>query len=1075
MLTNTLFNTLITEYVTTTKTINIDTFDAYLRKLELKDEFHEHNVNKIKGSIFEFITKYYYLFNNFEVYLFNEIPIKLRNILNLGKVDYGIDLIYKDGDNWIPVQSKWRKESQYNKKTVHKDALLGFIEEANRRNFDKKVVFTNVQNTNGYIEKVYDLDWILRKDLTQIINKNFMKFIINDMQIEETSEISTQIKLRGYQYEALVALLQPMERRYDKLVTILQSGDYHSDELGALLQSNKNDRKQCIMYCGTGKSMVMCRYIHVKKANNVIVFMPSLQLISQFYNTLKNDMIHNKYITTKILCICSIHDVKEIDDEYTKNIKYSTNVDVIKKKMDGGGRIILCTYQSSKLVNPYEFDLGIFDEAHKTVNNNTFGFALDDNNCKIKERVFFTATPKYYKGDNDECVAMNNEAIYGKEVFNYPFQKAKEDGNVLDFQIITYVVPENMDNLINEKYIKKDGLNVSTENVLSAIMMAQQISTTSNCKKILTYHNTVANAVEYKKTLEYIFLKFNIEAKVFVIWGNTKMAKRREMIKEFENSKIAIICSSRVLGEGVDIPCTDTVSFVDPRSSSIDGTQCMGRGQRLYENQKICNVIIPVHYDKIENKHKFSDLIKILSALGNVDNKLIENFIQKSINNKIKVVNLGENFMDNYGFDVKYDIDMVVKELGVAIIKSNVLSFDYKKDLLFEYCDNIKGPLKGNSVEYKGCNLSGWFKDQKYNIKSKNDELYKKLSQNEYVKISLDDNLLRASEIKDVVILKKDEKTKLLFEYYDKKNNGQLEKSSEKLEEYRVLEQWLTDKKKKITSEDDDEYKLLSQNKYVKISIDNKLEVSKKRGGEKNLTYDEGEKLLIEFCNEDGCKGTPKKIEPGNQHLSNWYFAQKGKITSKDQLLYKDLSKIKHVQKDLDAYLILHNKNKIKKTYTPTQMKDALFNFCNDENNKRIPTEIEKNEDGCDIGGWLKRKKLKIDSTDCDLYKELSENIYVKNSIDKLLESRKKNEGNIKLDDDEKIIILFSYCDTYHEIKAKNNQQLLSNSIKHEGHNIGGWIRNFKKCIENGDDDIYNKLSKNKHVKKYLDDWNKNK
>ncbi len=1065
MLTNTLFNTLITEYVTTTKTINIDTFDAYLRKLELKDEFHEHNVNKIKGSIFEFITKYYYLFNNFEVYLFNEIPIKLRNILNLGKVDYGIDLIYKDGDNWIPVQSKWRKESQYNKKTVHKDALLGFIEEANRRNFDKKVVFTNVQNTNGYIEKVYDLDWILRKDLTQIINKNFMKFIINDMQIEETVEISTQIKLRGYQYEALAALLQPMKHRYDNLVTILQSGDYHSDELGALLQPNKNDRKQCIMYCGTGKSMVMCRYIHVKKANNVIVFMPSLQLISQFYNTLKNDMKYNKYITDNILCICSSFDVKPDYGECIKDISYTTDVNVIKQQMANGRIIILCTYQSSKLVKNLKFDLGIFDEAHKTVNNDTYGFALDNNNCKIKERIFFTATPKYYNGDNEECVAMNNESIYGKEVFNYSFQKAKEEKNVLDFQIITYVVPKHMEDLVNEMYIKKHNLNVPSETVISAIMMAQQISTTDNCKKILTYHNTINNAIEYKKTLEYIFIKFNIDAKIFVIWGDTKINKRREMIKEFESSKIAIICSSRVLGEGVDIPCTDTVTFVDPRNSSIDVTQCVGRGQRLYGNQKICNVIIPVHYDKVSNKHKFSDLIKILSALSDVDNKLIENFMEKSPNNKIKIVNLGENFMDNCGIDVKYDIDVVMRELRLAISKSNVLSFDYNKDLLFEYCDNKKKPFEGNSVEYKGCNLSNWFYHQKSKLKSIDDDLYKILAENQYVKINLDKKLLKAEENKDLTKITFDEKKASLFEYYDKKNN---EQNSEEFKENKIIEQWLVDQKKQIKSNEDEKYKILSENKYVKKSIDNKLEASKNRDGEGKLTYEQGKKLLIDFCEKK--KRAPKKDEPGHKRLSNWYFYQKGLITSKDDELYKKLSTIEHIKTNLDKYLIKHNKNKDKVILTHDQMKDLLFKFCDDENNKRTPKETEKDENGQAIGDWLKRQKKNINSTEDVLYKKLSENIYVKNNIDKFLESRNNNKDKVVLGFEQKKIILFNYCDINYEIKKNNNEQLLSNSIKYEGYNIGEWLKKFKENIKKGNKDTYNQLSENKHVKKYLDE-----
>ena len=161
MLSKTLFNTLLTEYTTTTKSININTLDNYIKSLELKNEFHDHNVNKIKGTIFEHIAKNYYVYNGYEVYLFNEIPIELRRTWNLGFKDMGIDLIYKDENGiWVAVQIKWR---MINNETIDKNEILGFIEEVRRRKFEIKVMFTNVQNLNSYIDVEYKFDRILRK------------------------------------------------------------------------------------------------------------------------------------------------------------------------------------------------------------------------------------------------------------------------------------------------------------------------------------------------------------------------------------------------------------------------------------------------------------------------------------------------------------------------------------------------------------------------------------------------------------------------------------------------------------------------------------------------------------------------------------------------------------------------------------------------------------------------------------------------------------------------------------------------------------------------------------------------
>jgi predicted helicase len=43
------------------------------------------------------------------------------------------------------------------------------------------------------------------------------------------------------------------------------------------------------------------------------------------------------------------------------------------------------------------FDFGIFDEAHKTIGlaGSAFGYALADENIRIRKRLFLTATPRH--------------------------------------------------------------------------------------------------------------------------------------------------------------------------------------------------------------------------------------------------------------------------------------------------------------------------------------------------------------------------------------------------------------------------------------------------------------------------------------------------------------------------------------------------------------------------------------------------------------------------------------------------------------------------------------------------------
>ena len=209
---------------------------------------------------------------------------------------------------------------------------------------------------------------------------------------------------------------------------------------------------------------------------------------------------------------------------------------------------------------------------------------MNNKNCRIKERLYFTATPRYYKGKNDQCISMNNEAVYGKIIYKYSFKEAIKNEYILDFQIVTYTVPPKFSDIVQEKYINNDGISVNANEIISAFQLVLHIKNNKSRRKILTYHNLIRNAVKFKKTLNYAFDKLNIKnVNIFSMSGSMSMARREEVFHEFKQSEIGIICSAKVLNEGVDIQCVDTVMFVDPRSSTIDVTQCVGRAMRKYK------------------------------------------------------------------------------------------------------------------------------------------------------------------------------------------------------------------------------------------------------------------------------------------------------------------------------------------------------------------------------------------------------------------------------------------------------------------------------------------------------------
>lgn len=1032
---------IIKNYLNTVDVINLDTFNDYIHKCNYSLYVHQHNFNKIKGDIFESVCKYYLLNGGYETYLFNDIPIHLKDKLNIGKVDKGIDMIFQCDEKWYGVQCKWRSQIDL---PINKNDVAGFYFEFKKTNLDIPLMMTNVNKPTGYFGNS-GIKWITKNILQKSIDQNFFDYIVNDdVYIDAVAERPIE-QLRYYQQEAL-----------DKL------------------RESNDKNKQCILARGAGKGVIAIKYS--ENFNKVVIFMPSLQLISQFYKKL---IVNTK---RKILCICSdldrqgfVHDEandklgEQIMDEFIAEdayVQYTTTPKEIsialqyKKPM-----IVLCTYHSSKLLQGKTFDLGIFDEAHKTVGDGIFSFALSDKNVKINERVYMTATPKYYVGNNNAVVSMNKEEIYGKVIYEYPFTKAIADNFILDFEVVMYSVPENMEDIIFEKYIKNGEIKVKSEIIISAILLAEHLKTNVNCTKILTYHNSIRNVNDFKKTLYYIFEKLGINANIYSLSGSTRMKTRRKIFDEFTLSNgINIICSAKVLNEGVDIPCVNGVMFVDSRESTIDIIQSVGRGLQLYGDQIKCSVIIPVHYDKIMNHVNYPGIIRILSAMSDVDDKLIENFIMKNANNKIVVKSVGvvsELYSEN---DVKYDVDALYEKFKTVICDSQKFCMEYNKLLLFAYCDEFGRVPKGIEI-YNGKKLGGYYQDQKKKIDNIDSFMYKQLSGNELVKNNLDKYLQYLQKNANKPKLSDDQMRELLFDYC-KTDECALRQDTE--HEGVNIGSWLEIQKKKITNIENPLYKMLSINPHVKKNIDKKLQYTQKHKNVPSIEFKEWITLLFEYCDDNQSVPLNSANYKG-QNIGAWLQSQKGKINSVEDELYKVLQDNNYVKTSLDDYLKKTELNKDKPKHEWETIKTYLFDYCDE--NESVPTrDIICN--GINIYTWLGSQKGKISSSEDELYKKLKMNKYVEENLNKYLKYLEENKDKITLSQKEWIEMLFKCCND-------NNKMIISTFeyTDESGnlHKIGGWFSDQKKKIKNKECVLYKLLSKNLHVKINLDNFLENK
>lgn len=954
MITQIEFKEIIQHYVKKTKILNLNTLDNYIaKKTDYNLYVNNSNINKVKGDMFEWICKYYLMERSDEVYLFRDIPIYLRDELNIGFVDKGIDIIFKFSDVWYGVQCKWRTLLNF---SIHKDLISGFKTEFDKTKLHVPMIMTNVENITKY--HIHSgIKWATRKILQKNIDADFFNYILND----EHQKIIPETK---------IYTLRP----------------YQQDAINSLKNSTAT-RKQCIMACGTGKSMIMMKY--AEEFDKVFIMLPSLQLVSQFYKKMK-DNDKNK----KILCICSDLDVEEFtcgeaDEKIGLNlmnefiahdiVQYTTDKKIISKTIKDNNKIIvLCTYQSGKLLKGEKFNLGMFDEAHKTVNNQIFSFALDDKNVKIDQRLFMTATVKYCK--NNIVVSMDNKKIYGDIIYEYSFKKAIEDKHILDFQIVTYVVPDKMEDIVNERYIMKDDLRVKSEILISALLLAEHIKTDKKCTKILTYHNSIKKVHEFKKVLKYVFDKFNIHANIYSLDGSTKMNIRETIFDEFKESIISVICSARVLNEGVDIPCVNTVMFVDSRSSMIDVTQCIGRGMRLYKDQEKCSIIVPINYNQVAEKSNYSELVKLLSTMVYIDDKLIENFILKNVNNKITIRNMGMIVGIVNNNEIKYNADELYENLKVVVWDSQHLIFEYKRKLLFDFCDKEgRVPqVREKDKDNNNWSIGTFFHEQKKQMDGYNSNAYKRLSGNEIAKNDLDRYIEYCILKGDKTRTPLEESKKLLFNWCNTHKTTPTDKIKDGNNK---IGEWLHSQKQKINSKDDELYISLSENLYVKIALDKYLE--KKSLGHTSLTQDEWKTLVFEYCNKNKCIPKGGVMDITNYHdIGQWLWKQRSKIINTNDILYKLLSENIYVKEYLDEYIanIDTYKNKVKPKWGDKC--EALFEFCNI--NKRIPHQKESCND-VHVGSWMMIQRSKIKNRQDKKYIKLIKNEYIKTYLDKYI------------------------------------------------------------------------------------------
>jgi superfamily II DNA or RNA helicase len=1030
---------------------------------EFKNKLSNLN-SKEKGDCFEELTKKIFIshpnYSTFtkNIYLQKEIPLSITKKLNLPLTDKGIDLVLEDTENnYWAIQCKYRTNED---EIITWDELSTFygLTFGIADGFKGGFLITNTSNLNPLVstsKKIISL----YGDFFTNLSDDFISQIYKEKNVFK---------------------LKPKNPKIHQQIGLEKTIEY----------LKKKDRGIIEIACGGGKTYLSWLIDNELKNKITIIAVPSLYLLSQFYNEYSYEMVSNNIKCQYVLC-CSDADVEDsngliIDTDYKIINSRVKKILKMNKKL-----VIITTYQSSDIIikvikkRKMNVDLCVYDEAHKTVGDSEkqFGLLLNDN-IPIKKRIFMTATPKHFNGSEDllddelKINSMNDEKVYGNTIYKYNIYNAIKDKNLVDYQFLTMITESsNVEkSIIANKYIRPENdtnkKEYESEYFSSGIMIAKAFKL-GEIKHLITYHNKVSDTKEFKSMLEFICKHMNLKIDIYQIDGKSSMKSKNNIIKEFTKSPLAILTSARVLNEGVNIPVVDSVCFIDNRFSLIDIIQCIGRALRLdsLNPTKLAKIIIPIiikkedtdSLDKLECSNSiFGNLSRIIKMMSSVDEGITEYFTnvlngKKMITERKILKNI--NYLEQKEIiATNIKVDDWIKSIGLEIWK-NTDSFNYKFELFKEFVEiNDRCPMA--KEEYRNIKIGIWFQHQKKKMTSDKSQEYIKLNFNSIVKENLDKYLENKKLNEDKPDLSFDEKFELFKEFVE--INGRCPMAKE---EYRNIKIgiWFQHQKKKMTSDKSQEYIKLNFNSIVKENLDKYLENKKLNEDKPDLSFDEKLELFKEFV-EINNRCPIKKEEYKNVKICCWFQNQKNKIINRESNEYIKLNFNSVVKENLDKYLEIKNLNDDKVDLTPDEKFELFKEFV--EINGRCPKQYEEYME-FKINSWFHNQKKKIENKQSVEYIKLNFNPVVRENLDKYLETKNLNVDKIDLSFDEKF-------ELFKEFIEINNRCPMAKE-EYRNIKIGIWFQHQKGKMTSDKSPEYIGLNINPIVKENLDKYLENK
>lgn len=445
-----------------------------------------------------------------------------------------------------------------------------------------------------------------------------------------------------------------------------------------LLQDQGHARARFTMACGTGKTFTQLKLAEAllqawgDGPRRIVVLVPTLALVRQSRDEWAAAQDQGDAYAS--LCVCSDPSLKTdvLQDQGEDHVELSAEElaelgvephanalsDVKRingwldaRERDFGPRavsVIFTTYQSVQVVamamdtrqpGDRAIHIGIFDEAHKTAGaaGKPFAYALNDANLAIDKRLFFTATEriaapgKSARSDEleedgeSQVISMDDEAVYGPRAYSLSFSQAAARGIIVPYEIIISVVgdPTIKGQKLAQRSVRSESGDRHNAIDIANMTALQRVMDKFKLNKAITFHRTVARAkdfAEMRHTVEGARMDgsngFN---RLHVSGRQTPVQRHAQMLQYAQGEGRQVITNARCLTEGINVPATDIVGFMDSRGSTVDIVQAAGRTMRRAPGKTKGYIFLPVH----DIEQDFGRVRDVLAALAENDEMLL--------------------------------------------------------------------------------------------------------------------------------------------------------------------------------------------------------------------------------------------------------------------------------------------------------------------------------------------------------------------------------------------------------------------------------------------------------------------